>query len=71
MQADIWSIWLAPERWRDMARITLKNLKHAYMPNPVNDEDWALKELNLDWDDGGARRRGGSVCGFGLLEHAP
>ncbi len=47
-----------------MARITLKNLKHAYMPNPVNDEDWALKELNLDWDDGGAYALlGPSGCG--------
>ena len=47
-----------------MARITLKNLKHAYMDNPVRDEDWALKELNLDWDDGGAYALlGPSGCG--------
>jgi glycerol transport system ATP-binding protein len=51
-------------RLRDMARITLKNLKHAYMENPVSDADWALKELNLDWDDGGAYALlGPSGCG--------
>ena len=47
-----------------MARITLKNLKHAYMKNPVNDADWALKELNLEWEDGGAYALlGPSGCG--------
>jgi len=47
-----------------MARITLKNLKHSYMPNPKRDEDWALKELNLDWEDGGAYALlGPSGCG--------
>ncbi len=47
-----------------MARITLKNLKHAYMKNPGHDDDWALKELNLDWDDGGAYALlGPSGCG--------
>ena len=47
-----------------MARITLTNLKHAYMENPASDADWALKELDLDWDDGGAYALlGPSGCG--------
>ncbi len=47
-----------------MARITLSKLKHSYFPNPTNDTDWALKELNLEWDDGGAYALlGPSGCG--------
>jgi glycerol transport system ATP-binding protein len=47
-----------------MARITLDHLKHSYFPNPSNDEDWALKELDLEWDDGGAYALlGPSGCG--------
>ncbi len=47
-----------------MARISLSSLKHSYLPNPSNDADWALKELNLNWDDGGAYALlGPSGCG--------
>ncbi|MBW8639532.1 ABC transporter ATP-binding protein [Hoeflea sp. WL0058] len=47
-----------------MARITLSNLAHSYRPDPVSDADWALKELNLEWDDGGAYALlGPSGCG--------
>ena len=47
-----------------MARITLTNLKHSYLAEPKADDDWALKELNLDWDDGGAYALlGPSGCG--------
>ncbi|MEM7216655.1 MAG: ABC transporter ATP-binding protein, partial [Pseudomonadota bacterium] len=47
-----------------MARIRLSSLKHSYTPNPSADADWALKELNLDWDDGGAYALlGPSGCG--------
>ncbi|MEO1141737.1 MAG: ABC transporter ATP-binding protein [Pseudomonadota bacterium] len=47
-----------------MARIKLDNLKHSYLPNPHKEEDWALKELNLEWDDGGAYALlGPSGCG--------
>jgi glycerol transport system ATP-binding protein len=64
MQTGNWSSLSLPGRLHDMARITLKNLKHAYMKNPVSDDDWALKELNLDWDDGGAYALlGPSGCG--------
>jgi len=47
-----------------MSRITLSGLKHSYMPSPSSDEDWALKELNLEWEDGGAYALlGPSGCG--------
>jgi len=48
----------------DMARITLTNLKHSYLPLPTRDEHWALKELDLEWEDGGAYALlGPSGCG--------
>ncbi|MFM2356800.1 MAG: hypothetical protein RLZZ528_2536 [Pseudomonadota bacterium] len=47
-----------------MAKITLKALRHAYGPNPSKPSDYALKELNLDWKDGGAYALlGPSGCG--------
>jgi glycerol transport system ATP-binding protein len=47
-----------------MAKITLSALKHSYFPNPTRNEDWALKELNIEWDDGGAYALlGPSGCG--------
>ncbi len=47
-----------------MARLSLARLKHSYLANPRTDADWALKELNLDWDDGGAYALlGPSGCG--------
>jgi glycerol transport system ATP-binding protein len=47
-----------------MAKIGLKALRHSYMPNPSADEDWALRQIDLDWDDGGAYALlGPSGCG--------
>ena len=47
-----------------MAKITLQNLRHSYYPDPKGDEDFALKRLSLDWDDGGAYALlGPSGCG--------
>jgi glycerol transport system ATP-binding protein len=47
-----------------MARITLQDLRHSYYPNPQKDDDWALKKLSLDWNDGGAYALlGPSGCG--------
>lgn len=47
-----------------MAKITLSKLKHSYFDNPSKPEDWALKELDLQWDDGGAYALlGPSGCG--------
>ena len=47
-----------------MSRITLKNLRHSYVPEPGTPDDWALKELNVEWSDGGAYALlGPSGCG--------
>jgi glycerol transport system ATP-binding protein len=47
-----------------MAKITLDNLRHSYMAHPTRDEDFALKRLFLDWQDGGAYALlGPSGCG--------
>ncbi len=47
-----------------MAKITLEHLAHSYMPFPKTDDDFALKEINHVWDDGGAYALlGPSGCG--------
>ena len=47
-----------------MARITLSNLAHSYVPNPKSEADFALKEIDHVWDDGGAYALlGASGCG--------
>ena len=51
-----------------MAKITLKNLRHSYLPSPRGPEDYALKEIDLDWQDGGAYALlGPSGCGKSTL----
>jgi glycerol transport system ATP-binding protein len=50
--------------WYPMAKITLKDLSHSYLKQPINDSDWALKDINIDWKDGGAYALlGPSGCG--------
>jgi glycerol transport system ATP-binding protein len=47
-----------------MARITLDHIRHAYGPNPQSDEDYALREVDHEWNDGGAYALlGPSGCG--------
>jgi glycerol transport system ATP-binding protein len=47
-----------------MAKITLDSLRHSYMANPASDDDFALKEMSLDLEDGGAYALlGPSGCG--------
>ena len=47
-----------------MAKIELKNLAHSYKPNPQSRSDYALKELNMTWEQGGAYALlGPSGCG--------
>ena len=47
-----------------MARIRLSGLRHSYMPSPSGPEDWALKQLDVQWEDGGAYALlGPSGCG--------
>ncbi|MBS0123714.1 ABC transporter ATP-binding protein [Thetidibacter halocola] len=51
-----------------MAKITLDNLAHSYMPNPASEDDYALKELNHVWEDGAAYALlGASGCGKSTL----
>ncbi len=47
-----------------MARITLDDLAHSYLPNPPSDADFALKPMTMTWRDGGAYALlGSSGCG--------
>ena len=47
-----------------MARITLDKLAHAYRPNPQGPQDYALKEVDHVWRQGGAYALlGPSGCG--------
>ncbi|MEH6645426.1 ABC transporter ATP-binding protein [Sulfitobacter sp.] len=51
-----------------MAKITLDNLAHSYLPSPESEDDFALKELNHDWVDGEAYALlGASGCGKSTL----
>ncbi len=47
-----------------MAQITLSKLAHSYSNNPQNDADFALKQMDHVWQDGGAYALlGSSGCG--------
>ncbi len=47
-----------------MAQITLDKLAHSYLPNPKSDADFALKQIDYVWEDGGAYALlGPSGCG--------
>ena len=47
-----------------MARIELKGLRHSYTATPTGPDDYALKGIDLAWDDGGAYALlGPSGCG--------
>jgi len=47
-----------------VAAIELHSLAHSYLPQPVAPADWALRELDLRWRDGGAYALlGPSGCG--------
>ena len=47
-----------------MARITISKLRHSYVPEPKGPEDYALKQIDLEWEDGGAYALlGPSGCG--------
>jgi glycerol transport system ATP-binding protein len=51
-----------------MARITLSKLRHSYYPNPSGPDDYALKEIDVTWKDGGAYALlGPSGCGKSTL----
>ena len=47
-----------------MSEILLKGLRHSYHPAPQDDADWALKQVDIKWSDGGAYALlGPSGCG--------
>jgi glycerol transport system ATP-binding protein len=47
-----------------MARITLDRLAHSYLASPASDADFALKQIDHVWEDGGAYALlGPSGCG--------
>lgn len=47
-----------------MAKITLSDVRHSYVENPKSDDDYALKNMSVDWTDGGAYALlGPSGCG--------
>ncbi|MDH5577527.1 MAG: ABC transporter ATP-binding protein, partial [Betaproteobacteria bacterium] len=47
-----------------MARIRLESVRHSYREQPASEADWALKRVDLEWQDGGAYALlGPSGCG--------
>ncbi len=47
-----------------MAEISLQQLQHSYVPNPQDSQDYALKDIDAEWSDGGAYALlGPSGCG--------
>ena len=51
-----------------MAEIKLSKLRHSYYPNPAGPDDYALKEIDVTWKDGGAYALlGPSGCGKSTL----
>jgi len=51
-----------------MAEITLKSLAHTYLPNPTAPEDYAIREMDHVWHQGGAYALlGPSGCGKSTL----
>jgi len=47
-----------------MAKITLDKIRHSYVKTPESADDWALKQLDVVWSDGGAYALlGPSGCG--------
>src|SRR6185312_17423015 len=48
----------------DMARIDVNHIRHSYHPNPQKDADFALREVDHTFEDGGAYALlGPSGCG--------
>jgi glycerol transport system ATP-binding protein len=47
-----------------MARIRLEQLRHSYLKEPARDVDWALKSVDVQWEDAGSYALlGPSGCG--------
>ena len=51
-----------------MAKIHLHDIRHSYLDQPSTEADWALKRIDIEWDDGGAYALlGPSGCGKSTL----
>ena len=51
-----------------MARVTLDKMRHSYLQAPVSEADFAIKQVDLSFDDGGAYALlGPSGCGKSTL----
>jgi glycerol transport system ATP-binding protein len=51
-----------------LAKITLSNLAHSYLPDPGGEDDYALKRIDHVWEDGQAYALlGASGCGKSTL----
>ena len=51
-----------------MAKISLSGLRHSYLAEPKTSDDYALKKIDLNWQDGGAYSLlGPSGCGKSTL----
>ena len=35
-----------------MAKVTLKGLSHSYLKTQSSDADWAIRGVDIDWNDG-------------------
>jgi glycerol transport system ATP-binding protein len=47
-----------------MSKISLNNLSHSYLDQQNNDQDWVLRDIDLEWSNGGAYALlGPSGCG--------
>lgn len=47
-----------------MAQVTLDKIAHSFSPNPTSEADYALKNIDYQWEDGGAYALlGPSGCG--------
>ena len=47
-----------------MAKIKLHQLRHSYIEAPSQEKDWALQQVNIEWENGGAYALlGPSGCG--------
>src|SRR6056297_266534 len=63
-----WCIFRLTWGASDMAEITLKSLAHTYLPEPQSPEDYAIREMNHVWHQGGAYALlGPSGCGKSTL----
>ncbi len=50
-----------------MSKITLNDLSHSYLDKQNSDVDWALRNINIEWQDGGVIV-GNNQCASNVLK---